>query len=360
MPISISRRNLLLGASAGALSVGFGPAFAANPPLELLKGEGDVIVCAWGGRYIDVMKEVWFEPFGDEMGISVNTTGTPDLAKLKVMQQVGNVEWDLIDTEGTQMQLAIKDDLLEKIDYDLIYKIVPKEDLVPEMVHEYGLGSVTFSTVIAWNSDKFPEGPKDWAEFFDTEKFKGRRALYAQPKPALEIALMATGVPKDQVYPIDLDKAFAALDQIADKVDLWVEKSAQWAVLMQNREVDLLGSTLVRVFAERRDGQPFNYHFNQSITEQSYWTIPKGAPHAASAQKLLAYMMQGKGMAEFVSQLPYGVANSTIYAGMPAEMVSQLPASPENAPLCLKLDESWWAENAPAVQPRWLEWISKR
>ncbi len=361
MSYRISRRNLLLGASAAAIAMRINPSFAAmEPQLDLLKGEGDIVVCGWGGRYIEAMKEAWFDPFQELTGMSVSTTGIPDFAKLQVMEKVGNVEWDLVDTEGTQMQLAMKEGLLEKIDYDLIFKIVPKEDLLPEMITEYGLGSVAFSTVIAWNTDVNKVGPKDWVEFFDTDTFKGRRALYAQPKPSLEIALMASGVPKDEIYPIDIDKAFEALDRIGPKVDLWVEKTSQWNVLMQNREVDLMGSSLARTFSEKKAGGPFDYHFNQSIIEQSYWTIPKNAPGGANAQKLLAYMMQKKGMLQIVSELPYGVANKTIYADLPQEISDQLPSSPQNAPLNMKINDAWWSENAAAVQTRWLDWMSRR
>ncbi|UIY32736.1 extracellular solute-binding protein (plasmid) [Neorhizobium galegae] len=198
------------------------------------------------------MKRIWFEPFGKSTGINVSTTSIPDMSKLEVMEKVGNVEWDLVDTEGVQMQIAIKKGLLQPIDYDLIFSIVPKEQIDPKVITKYGIGSVAFSTVIAWNHDLFgAAGPQTWAEWFDTTRFKGRRALYAQPRPSFEIALMAAGVPKDKIYPINIDDAFKALDAIRSKVNLWVEKTSQWAVLMQNGEVDLMGSSLARTLEER-------------------------------------------------------------------------------------------------------------
>lgn len=360
MKFTKTRRGFIggMGASALAIAAGLRPAFAQD--LSVLNGEGSIIVCTWGGDYADTMQEIWFDTFAEATGIDVTYTSIPDMAKLEVMESVGNVEWDLIDTEGVQMALAIKKGLLQPIDYDLIFSIVPKEQLDPAVLTEYGIGSVAFSTVIAWNTDLFgAEGPQTWAEWFDTQKFKGRRALYAQPRPSFEIALMASGVPKDQIYPIDIDKAFAALDAIRDKIDLWVEKTSQWAVLMQNNEVDLMGASLARTLDEKQRTGKIDFTFNESIVEQSYWTVPKSAPGAEQAQKLIAWMMQPKGMLEYASTLPFNVANTSIYGDVPADMKSQLPGAPENAARNMHIDEAWWAENAEVVQLRWLDWMSK-
>ncbi|MEI4487876.1 ABC transporter substrate-binding protein [Frigidibacter sp. MR17.14] len=364
---SPSRRQILggLGAAAGLGLTGLPlrPAFAQSATrsaAEALKGDGSVIVCTWGGGYSDTMQRIWFDPFAKATGIDVSTTSIPDMAKLEVMEGVGNVEWDLIDTEGVQMQIAIQKGLLQKIDYDLVFSIVPKEQIDPKVITDYGIGSVAFSTVIAWNSDLFgKDGPQTWAEWMDTAKFKGRRALYAQPRPSFEIALMAAGVAPADIYPIKIDEAFEALDAIRSKIDLWVQKTSQWAVLMQNGEVDLMGSSLARTLEEKKRAGKIDFTFNQSIVEQSYWTVPKSAPSAEQAQKLIAWMMQAQGMLEYASALPFNVANTSIYGAIPPEMQSQLPGFPENAAKNMHIDEAWWAENTAEVQPRWLEWMSK-
>ncbi|CDZ60096.1 extracellular solute-binding protein [Neorhizobium galegae] len=358
-----SRRQFLGGVGAAGLAMGSGirPTFAqAKAGLDMLKGQGNIVVCTWGGGYSDTMKRIWFEPFGKSTGINVSTTSIPDMSKLEVMEKVGNVEWDLVDTEGVQMQIAIKKGLLQPIDYDLIFSIVPKEQIDPKVITKYGIGSVAFSTVIAWNHDLFgAAGPQTWAEWFDTTRFKGRRALYAQPRPSFEIALMAAGVPKDKIYPINIDDAFKALDAIRSKVNLWVEKTSQWAVLMQNGEVDLMGSSLARTLEEKKRTGKIDFSFNQSIVEQSYWTIPKSAPGGKESQKLIAWMMQAEGMLKYASALPFNVANTSIYANIPKDMQVQLPGFPENAAKNMHIDEAWWAENTASVQPRWLEWMSR-
>lgn len=353
--------RVLLMAGA-ALLTGLCLSASAQDVPEAFKGDGTLIVNNWGGPTVEKLHKAWYGDFTDATGISLSSTSIPDVAKLKIMAQVGNVEWDVVDFEGNQMLLAMQDDLLEPIDYDLLYSLVPKEQLDPAVMTKYGVGSTAFSTVIAWNKELFPNGgPKDWVEFFDTEKFPGRRALYANPKPALEIALMAAGKKPNELYPMNIDEAFAALDKIGPKVDLWVEKTSQWDVLIQNREVDLMGSSLARTTSQIQAGEPYALTFNQSIVEQSYWTIPKGAPNVKDAQKLIAWMMRKEGTLKALESSPYyGMANISVYASLSPELAAELPGSPENSKNAHKIDAKWWFDNERIVRPRWLEWLSKQ
>ncbi len=357
---SLSRRHVLMGMGALA-TAGLAPRIGFAQDYSRLKGSGEVVVCTWGGSSTEIMKDVWFSPFSKTTGIDVQITNSPDLAKLEVMIKSGNIEWDLVDSEGNQYITAVGKGLFEPIDYDLLFSIVPKEQLDPTVMLPYGVGSVAFSTVIGWNTKAVgKDGPQSWAEFFDAKRFKGRRALYARPKPSFEIALLAAGVPKDKIYPIKIDEAFEALDAIRDKVDLWVEQSAQWSLLMQNNEVDMTAAGLALTSREKVGGNTIDYTFNEALAEQSYWTIPKGAPGAANAQKLIAFMMQAEGMRAHALRRPVDIANKSIYADLPVETAKGLPGYPDNAEKGLKIDAKWWSDNGAAVQPRWLEWISKR
>lgn len=337
------------------------PAAAEDIPADF-KGDSTLIVNNWGGPTVEKMHRAWYGDFTDATGIKLSATSVPDVAKLKIMAQVDNVEWDVVDFEGNQMLMAMESDLLEPIDYDLLFSLVPKEELDPAVLTEYGVGSTAFSTVIAWNKEIFPEGgPKDWVEFFDTGKFPGRRALYANPKPALEIAMMAAGKKAGELYPMDIDEAFEALDAIGPKVDLWVEKTSQWDVLIQNREVDLMGSSLARTMAQIAAGEPYAITFNQSVVEQSFWTIPKGAPSARDAQKLVAWMVRKEGTKKALEMLPYyGMTNVAVYEELSPELVAELPGSSENARNTHKIDAQWWLDNEQVVRTRWLDWLSRQ
>ena len=69
------------------------------------------------------------------------------------------------------------------------------------------------------------------ADFFDLRTFPGRRGMRRVPQVNLEFALIADGVPLDQVYavldtPEGLNRAFRKLDTIKDQV-IWWEAGAQ-------------------------------------------------------------------------------------------------------------------------------------
>ncbi|WP_082377903.1 extracellular solute-binding protein [Pseudomonas sp. RIT-PI-q] len=84
---------------------------------------------------------------------------------------------------------------------------------------------------MAYNADKLKTPPSSWADFWDLEKFPGKRALRKSPVHTLQIALMADGVPKDKVYallktPQGVDRAFAKLDKVKSSIQ-WRESGAQ-------------------------------------------------------------------------------------------------------------------------------------
>ncbi len=337
-----------------------GGAGAALAQAEVLAGSGSVVVSTWGGSYTDAQVEAFFAPFTAATGIEVITTGTPDAAKLKLMHDSGNVEWDIVDAEAPMMYSAIADGALEPIDYDLVYQVTPQADLIPDNLKEYGFPSISFGWVMAWNTDaEFPNGPpQSWADFWDTEKFPGRRALYAQPKPLLEAALLADGVAIADLYPLDLDRAFAKLDEIKDSIDVWYTDLGQADVLLKTGEVDIMLTSNGRAHAAKQDGNPVDFTFNEGAWEQGYWVIPAGAPNAENAQKLVAWTSQPEGQAAFAAAFGYGGPNLKSYQGLPADVLAGLPTAPENLGKQVAVDGQWWAENLDEVNRRWLEWYS--
>lgn len=186
MRIKTNRRQFLTAAGAGGLVLGV-PGLRAlaqsGPAYPQLVGSGEIVIVTWGGATNDRINAFYLNDFTPEYGIGAQFTSYPDVARLEVMNQIGNVEWDLIDFEGAQMNIAIEKGLLRPLDYDLIHSVVPAAELNPAVCREYGIGSVSFSTNIGWNSTMYEEGPQSWVEFFDTAKFPGRRGLYAAPRP---------------------------------------------------------------------------------------------------------------------------------------------------------------------------------
>jgi putative spermidine/putrescine transport system substrate-binding protein len=99
------------------------------------------------------------------------------------------------------------------------------------------------SMVICYNKKKWPgdDHPKSWADFWNVEKFPGRRAIRRTPPMwTIDAALLADGVKEDGFYPLDVDRAFKSLDRIKPHVKTWWSDNAQAQQLMEQEEVDLI------------------------------------------------------------------------------------------------------------------------
>lgn len=170
-----------------------------------------------GGAYQAAVRAVWLTPAGEYLGGVTITedTYTDAMSQIRAQVATGAVTWDLVEPGSQDCVVAANEGLLEPLDHDLI----DAGDFPEEVRNEFWLGSIHYSHVIAWNTDTFGEdGPQTWADVWDVERFPGRRALRRAPMEIMEAALRADGVPGDEIYPIDIDRAIASLERIAPHV----------------------------------------------------------------------------------------------------------------------------------------------
>ena len=71
------------------------------------------------------------------------------------------------------------------------------------------------------------------ADFFDVEKFPGKRSLYKWGAGMWEAALLADGVAPDKLYPLDLERAHDKIAAFKDNiVSYWGGGAESQSVLM--------------------------------------------------------------------------------------------------------------------------------
>jgi putative spermidine/putrescine transport system substrate-binding protein len=352
---AFNRRALWVAMSTIAGSGLAGVLPARRTPAQTLRGSGEVVVCTWGGSYTESQKKAFFDPFEQETGIRVRVAGIPDLAKIQAMVQSRAVEWDLVDAEGQMMLRLATHDMLERADFS----IIPKADLMPSAVSEWGIGSVSYGYVLGWSVKKFAtKEPATWHDFFDATAFPGRRAMYAQAMPNLEFALVADGVPMDKLYPLDVDRAFRVLERHKSLINVWYKSGTQIPTLLRGEEIDLIAATAGRMIDLKRSGAPVNFTYNQGAWMQSFWIVPKGAKNKENAMKLMAFYARPEPEAQFSQLFANGVPNTKAYALMPKETLALLPTAPEHIGKQIRIDAAWWATNVDDVTKRWLAFIS--
>lgn len=340
-----------------ALKLGGAAALAATIIRPARADAGKVIVGSWGGPYTDAQAEAYFKPFEAATGIKVEivTAGNFTAAGVKGFVETGSYEWDWTTLGSNDYATAAKNGWLEPTDYSLIDKSNKTPDT---QFFEFGVGAEATSDIIAYRSDVFPNGgPQNWADYWDTEKFPGPRTMWKSPWPILEAALLADGVPADQLYPLDLDRAFAKADQIRDKVTVWWESGSQSQDVIVSKNVVIAGMWNGRAGISKRDGAPLEIVWNQGFFDPAFFSIPKGAPNKENAMRLTDWAASPEGGARFAELTFYGPSNLKAIELIDPEIRPLINSAPENLAKQIKRDYEWWTANLAPINERFVAWL---
>src|SRR6059036_4021402 len=153
----ISRRRFLGTAAAGALAT------ATLPNVVRAQGKKELVFVGFGGGYQEGQTKALFEPFEKETGIKVVQTTGVDLAKLRAQVQSKNVEWDLISIPDRLRYTAVKDDLVQRLNYS----VINAKDVMPALVTEHAVGCVTIPMLLTYSTKAYTPGkaPISYAVF---------------------------------------------------------------------------------------------------------------------------------------------------------------------------------------------------
>jgi len=362
-PPRFSRRAVLGLVGAGLAAPFIRPSRADTPWPEQnsipdsLKGSGEVRIATFGGTMQETQAKAYFEPFEKLSGITVRAFPGSSPAKIKAMVETGSVDWDMAQlSRGSILNLQKHGDYFERIDYGLV-----DDGVGPEYRFEYGLEMLVWSQVMAYRTDAFKGAPpRGWADFWDAEKFPGDRAMVgtgAGGWPELEFALMASGVPPDRLYPLDIDKAFASYDKIKKSVVKWWDTGAVPIQLLTDREVALTTVWNGRMAALQAAGVPAAISWSQGLLKRDAWGIPKGAKNQANAMKFAAYSTMAIPQARVALGIPYGTVNAKSDEFIPPDRMEVLPSAPAIKAQLVRYDYDWWIDNADAVIARFNKWL---
>lgn len=342
---TIDRRTLIKSAAAaGVLSAVGAPGIARAKPTQMVISTG-------GGALEEAYKAAYFEPWAAKTGIAI-TTGPNTGAKLKAMVEQKAVEWDVSEQPAELAATMAKQGLLEPLDYS----IIDKSKLIKGVAFDHFVMCDIAAYHIAWNTKLVKAGaePKDWSAFWS---FAGRRGLWKRPYQTMEVALMADGVDKDKLYPLDIDRALKSLAKIKDRV-YWWERGAQVAQILIDGEVEIAAAWNGRVYDPKKSGAPVDYHLNQALLVADAWCVPKGAPNKRESMEFIALALEAERQAAFAQKIPYGPVNGGALKVLPKETVAVLPTAEENLKRSTFLDVNWWADNGDRAEAAFNKWIT--
>ncbi|TDN57762.1 ABC transporter substrate-binding protein [Paraburkholderia sp. BL10I2N1] len=321
------------------------PVFAQNAP---------IVFASWGGTTQSAQQKEWAQPFTQSSGIQVLMDGPTDYGKLKAMVDSGNVQWDVVDVEGDFAYAALRDGLVEPIDYS----VVNKSQLDPRFMSPGAVGSFYYSFVLGYNKASFKNGgPASYADLFDTKRFPGKRTFYKWSAPGvLEVALLADGVAPDKLYPLDLDRAFKKLDTIKSQI-VWWSGGAQSQQLLASGEAPIGVFWNGRLHALQQTGVDVGISWSQNLTAADMLVVPKGSKHKAEAMKFLATATGAQAQANFAAQTGYAPVNLRSAALLPADVAKTQPDQYKATQI--NLDMKYWADHRDEIAKRWYAWQSK-
>ena len=327
---------------------------------------------SWGGAYTQSQLDGYLNDYAAETGTKINVIDySGGIAQVRAQVEADNVVWDIIDIIPGDMIRACDEGLLEVINPE--EWVAPSDDGSPVEkdfldgagYHECALGNTVWSTVLAFDGDRISgDQPTTLADFWDTKKFPGKRGMRRVAEVNMEWALMADGVPVDDVYdvlgtPEGVERAIAKLDEIKDDV-IWWEAGAQAPQLLADGEVIMSTAYNGRLYnAVKNEGKDFVLLWNTQVWDQGFMSIPKGAPNKAAALKLMAWYSNPERMANQTNYISYPPPRTSALKFAPADVLPHLPTYPENIKGTLKFNAEFWADNKDEYQERFTAWLAK-
>jgi putative spermidine/putrescine transport system substrate-binding protein len=320
-----------------------------------------IMFVSQGGAYQAAQRVAILGPVSKALRITVNQDSAPDAwPMIKTQASTGKVVWDVVDTPTVNCIRGGEQNLIEKLDFS---KIPNAASMPAEYKTPYSVAYEFYSSVLAYNPDKYAgKAPSSWADFWDVKKFPGRRALRNHPLATLEAALLADGVPRDKLYPLDVDRAFRKLEQIKPYITVWWTSGGQAAQLLHDGEVDMIMTWNGRVSALQKEGTKVAYTYDDGILQNTHLCILKNAPNLKTAMTFINAAIAPEIQANLPLQIDYGPGNPAAYATgkIPAARAAELPNSPANVNKQAMMSYAWWASpEGEKAEKRWLEFMQK-
>ncbi|MCP4819956.1 MAG: extracellular solute-binding protein [Shimia sp.] len=340
----------------------------------------EMTIVSWGGAYSKSQLRAYHEPYSEKTGVTIinDDSSAEAVAKLRAMDEAGNVTWDVVDVVAADAIRLCDEGLAMEIDPDTMLAAAPDgtsaaDDFGDLLVSECFIPQIVYSTTFGYRTDLVGDtAPTDICAVFDTDAYPGKRSLEKRPINNMEWALLCDGVAKGDVYdvlatPEGQDKALAKLDSIKDDV-IWWSAGADTPQLLADGEV-IMGSTyngrLFSVIEEQK--QPVAMLWDAQVFDLDGWIIPAGLSDERK-QRALDYIMfatDTQRLADQAKYISYGPARKSSaplvgkHADMGIEMAPHMPTDPENAKNTFLYNYEFWADYRDDIDAKFQAWLAK-
>ena len=321
-----------------------------------------ITVGVWGGTFHEYAEEAWAKPFMEKTGATVilEDFGSDATAKVRAQVEQNIPGYDLVCGWGAldMVKVCLDAGALQPIDYS---KLSNADQLMDGAKFEYCVGAYVCSTHITALLDHFPNGaPETAADFFDTEKFPGTRAVVSySPTGLLEQALVADGVAVEDLYPLDVDRAFKKLDTIKKDISKYWSSGAEIYQALQDEEAWVGNYWIGHAYRALDAGVNVNVSNKDATLLADCWAVPTNAQNIDVVWAFLDFVSSPERNAKFCELSGYAPLIDGSFEFLPEEIAKRMPTHPDNIDDCFWLNVEYWQENYAEVEKRYIEWIAK-
>ena len=358
-------------------SAGSGPALALLAALACGSGDDDALtVVSWGDSYAEASELAFYQPYEQQTGVPIRRVQySGGLDEIREQVTSGDVEWDVVDMEIFDTVRACEEGLLEPIPFVMAAPAPDgtwaEDDFYPDTTTECGIGATIYSTVYGYDDRHFPDAkPTTLADFFDLERFPGRRGMRRSPQVNLEFALMADGVPAEEVYETlrteaGQERALRKLDTIREEIRWW-SGSEDPVRLLAEGDVTMTTAFSGRMFHARFvGGHPFTVVWDGQIVDLGQLAIVRGTPKLGEAFRFIRLASSTEANATLARHGAYSPSRKSAapfvirHPESGVDLEPHLPATPRNFERGLLSDWRFWADHIDEMTSMFEEWVDR-
>lgn len=174
------------------------------------------------------------------------------------------------------------------------------------------------------------------------------------------MALLADGVPVEDLHPMDVDRAFKKLDELRPNVGLWWTSGDQSIQGFRTAEYDAGFMWLTRAMALKNEGQPIAWSYDGALFVGDRYAVVKGAPHKAEALRMLKFFLDSsKIQGKICEALACTPPSTDGFQYMSAEARTNMPSAEQIKSKMVVPDAEWINANKTMLIDRWNAWMQK-
>ena len=340
----------------------------------------EMTIVSWGGAYSKSQLKAYHEPYSEKTGVTIinDDSSAEAVAKLRAMNEAGNITWDVVDVVAADALRLCDEGLAMEIDPDVHLAAAPdgtpaSEDFGDLLVGDCFIPQIVYSTTFGYRTDMVGDTPPtDVCAVFDLETYPGKRSLEKRSINNMEWALLCDGVAKGEVYDVlateeGQNQALAKLDTIKDQV-VWWSAGADTPQLLADGEV-VMGSTyngrLFSVIEEQK--QPVAMLWDAQIFDLDGWIIPAGLSEERTQRALdyIYFATDTQRLADQAKYISYGPARASSaplvgkHADLGIDMAPHMPTDPENAKNTFLYNYEFWADYRDDIEAKFQAWLAQ-